>query len=78
MQGGGSFQTSKLGLSSALKTPQQMSTPGTHFSQVRTAPAVQQAGKAQGVRQQPQLSEKTSKAIRDLNSYLTENARQER
>ena len=49
------------------------------------APAVQ-AGEAQGARQQAPISdpipdpisEKTNKAIQDLNSFLTENARQER
>ena len=78
MQRSGGFQISRQQPSSSVpKMPQQMSTSGTHFSQVRTVPAVQ-AGKAQGVRQQAPISEKTNKAIQDLNSFLTENARQER
>ena len=70
-RGSSSLQLPRLGapFTSARPQQQQMTAQATH---------IQMPQKTQGMRQQPQVSEKTNKTLQDLNAMLTNNAQHQR
>ena len=65
-----SLQLPKLGAPFTSRPQQpQMTAQATH---------IQMPQKTQGMRQQPQVSDKTNKTLQDLNAMLTNNAQHQR